>query len=262
MNDAHIYCRKDQIAGEFEKALRLTMDYFEIFGLSDYWFRLSKWNPNHTDKYIDEPENWEYTESVIREILDHIGVKYIEAEDEAAFYGPKVDIQFKSVIGRTETMSTVQLDFAAKKRFGLVYTDNTGKENNDVFVIHRAPLSTHERFIAFLIEHYAGVWPIWLSPLQVAILPVGNMHSKYAQGILSKLKAEGIRAEAWTDDGLGKRVRKAKVEKVPYQIIIGDKERDTQTVTVEGRNNMKLEQIPLGEFLTRITEEIKERKDK
>jgi threonyl-tRNA synthetase len=262
MNDAHIYCRKDQIAEEFEKALRLTMDYFEIFGLTDYWFRLSKWSPEHTDKYIDEPENWEYTESVIREILDRVGVKYIEVEDEAAFYGPKVDIQFKSVIGRTETMSTVQLDFAAKKRFELVYTDNTGKENNDVFVIHRAPLSTHERFVAFLIEHYAGIWPIWLSPLQVAILPVGDMHRDYAQEVLTQLKKEGVRAELWADDGLGKRVRKAKVEKVPYQIIIGDKERDAKTVTVEGRNDLKLEQTSLASFIERIVSEIKERKDK
>lgn len=261
MNDAHIYCRKDQIAEEFEKALRLTMDYFEIFGLTDYWFRLSKWSPEHTDKYIDEPENWEYTESVIREILDRVGVKYIEVEDEAAFYGPKVDIQFKSVIGRTETMSTVQLDFAAKKRFELVYTDNTGKENNDVFVIHRAPLSTHERFVAFLIEHYAGIWPVWLSPLQVAILPVGDMHRDYAQEVLTQLKKEGVRAELWADDGLGKRVRKAKVEKVPYQIIIGDKERDAQTITVEGRNDLKLEQTSLASFVERITSEIKDRKD-
>ncbi len=261
MNDAHIYCRKDQIEEEFEKALRLTMDYFEIFGLSDYWFRLSKWNPKHTDKYIDEPENWEYTESVIRGVLDRVGVKYIEAEDEAAFYGPKVDIQFKSVIGRTETMSTVQLDFAAKKRFELIYTDNAGKENNEVFVIHRAPLSTHERFVAFLIEHYAGIWPVWLSPLQVAILPVGEMHVEYAQEVLSTLKKEGIRTELWSNDGLGKRVRKAKVEKIPYQIIIGDKERDTKTVTVEGRNDLKLEQTNSTSFVSRITSEIKDRKD-
>ncbi len=261
MNDAHIYCRKDQIKEEFEKALRLTMEYFEIFGLKDYWFRLSKWDSNHKDKYIDEPENWSYTEGVIREILDEVGVKYIEAEDEAAFYGPKVDIQFKSVIGRTETMSTVQLDFAAKKRFELVYTDNEGKENNDVFVIHRAPLSTHERFMAFLIEHFAGIWPVWMAPLQVAVLPVGEMHEEYAKGVNDALKKAGVRSELWTADGLGKRIRKAKVEKVPYQIVIGDKERDADSITVEGRNDLKLEQINLEEFTLRILEEIKNRKD-
>jgi threonyl-tRNA synthetase len=261
MNDAHIYCRKDQIEEEFEKALRLTMEYFEIFGLTDYWFRLSKWNPAHTDKYIDEPENWEYTEGVIRKILDRVGIPYKEVDDEAAFYGPKVDIQFKSIIGRTETMSTVQLDFAAKKRFELVYTDNEGKENNEVFVIHRAPLSTHERFTAFLIEHYGGIWPTWLSPLQVAVLPVGEMHEEYAQKITKAIKEAGVRVELWTTDGLGKRIRKAKVEKVPYQIVIGDKERDANTITVEGRNDLKLEQINLDEFISRITGEIKNRKD-
>lgn len=261
MNDAHIYCRKDQIEEEFEKALRLTMDYFEIFGLTDYWFRLSKWSPTHTEKYIDEPANWEYTEGVIRSILDRVGVKYVEVDDEAAFYGPKVDIQFKSAIGRTETMSTVQLDFAAKKRFELVYTDNEGKENNDVFVIHRAPLSTHERFTAFLIEHYGGIWPVWLSPLQVAVLPVGEMHEAYATEVYTALKKAGVRVELWTADGLGKRIRKAKVEKVPYQIVIGDKERDGSTVTVEGRNDLKLEQVALSEFITRITSELKARKD-
>jgi threonyl-tRNA synthetase len=261
MNDAHIYCRKDQIEEEFEKALRLTMNYFEIFGLTDYWFRLSKWDPAHTDKYINEPENWEYTEGAIRKILDRVGVPYKEVDDEAAFYGPKVDIQFKSILGRTETMSTVQLDFAAKKRFELVYTDNEGKENNDVFVIHRAPLSTHERFTAFLIEHYGGIWPTWLSPLQVAVLPVGEMHEEYGAQVQAMLKKAGIRSELWTADGLGKRIRKAKVEKVPYQIVIGDKERDASTVTVEGRNDLKLEQIALEEFITRITEEIKNRKD-
>lgn len=261
MNDAHIYCRKDQIEEEFEKALRLTMDYFEIFGMKDYWFRLSKWSPTHTEKYIDEPANWEYTENVIRGILDRVGVKYIEVDDEAAFYGPKVDIQFKSVIGRTETMSTVQLDFAAKKRFGLVYTDNEGKESNDVFVIHRAPLSTHERFVAFLIEHYAGIWPVWLSPIQVAVLPVGEMHIEYAKKITNALKEKGVRVELWSDDGLGKRIRKAKVEKVPYQIVIGDKERDAGTITVEGRHDLKLEQVSVESFITRITDELKNRKD-
>jgi threonyl-tRNA synthetase len=198
---------------------------------------------------------------VIRSILDRVGVKYVEVDDEAAFYGPKVDIQFKSAIGRTETMSTVQLDFAAKKRFELVYTDNEGKENNDVFVIHRAPLSTHERFTAFLIEHYGGIWPVWLSPLQVAVLPVGEMHEAYATEVYTTLKKAGVRVELWTADGLGKRIRKAKVEKVPYQIVIGDKERDANTVTVEGRNDVKLEQIVLNDFITRITDELKARKD-
>lgn len=260
MNDAHIYCRKDQIKEEFEKALRLTMEYFTIFGLTDYWFRLSKWSPDHTDKYIDEPENWTYTQDTIREILDSVGVPYIEVDDEAAFYGPKVDIQFKSVLGRTETMSTVQLDFAAKKRFELSYTDNEGKDNNEVFVIHRAPLSTHERFIAFLIEHYAGIWPVWMAPVQAVVLPVGEGHVEYAQTVYAALKAAGVRATLKTRDGLGKRIREAKLEKTPYQIVLGAKEQESGTLTVEGRGDLKLE-ITLDEFITRITKEISTRTD-
>lgn len=148
MNDAHIYCRKDQIKDEFKAVMEMMIQYFELFDLKDYWFRLSKWSPDHLEKYLNEPENWEYSEGVLREVLNEMNVKFVEAEDEAAFYGPKVDVMFKSVIGREETMSTVQLDFAAKKRFGLSYVDETGADN-EVFVIHRAPLSTHERFMAF-----------------------------------------------------------------------------------------------------------------
>ena len=156
MNDAHIYCTKDQIEEEFKKVIALNLEYFKLFGLTHYWFRLSKWDPKRKGKYINEPANWKLTESVLRKILKEMNVPFTEVADEAAFYGPKVDVQFKSVIGREESLSTIQLDFAAKKRFGLSYVDKNGKENNEVFVIHRAPLSTHERFIAFLLEHYAG----------------------------------------------------------------------------------------------------------
>src|SRR3989338_9954272 len=172
MNDAHMYCRKDQIKDEFRGVIELTINYFKIFGLENYWFRLSKWSSDHLDKYVNQPENWEYSENILREVLQEMKVKFVEADNEAAFYGPKVDVMFKSIVGREETMSTVQLDFVAKERFGLKYTDETGKENNDVFVIHRAPLSTHERFLAFLIEHYDGAWPVWLSPVQVLLAPV------------------------------------------------------------------------------------------
>lgn len=259
MNDAHIYCRKDQIKEEFRKALELTMRYFEIFGLHDYWFRLSKWNPERKDKYIDESENWNYSEGVIRDVLREMGVKFEEIEDEAAFYGPKVDIQFKSVIGRTESMSTVQLDFAAKKRFGLSYTDSEGKENNEIFVIHRAPLSTHERFMAFLIEHYAGVWPLWLSPVQVKVLPVSEKHAAYGMEVYRALKEAGIRAELDdANESLGKKIRNAKTEKVPYLFVVGDKEVESKTVTVENRKESEGAK-PLEETIRRLREEIQRR---
>src|SRR3989344_6628304 len=216
-NDAHIYSTKDQIKEEFKSVMNLTMEYFRIFGLENYWFRLSKCDPKETGKYVNEPENWKYTEDIIREVLKEMTVKFVEADNEATFYGPKVDVQFKSVIGREETMSTVQLDFVAKERFGLKYIDESGKDNNEVFVIHRAPLSTHERFIAFLIEHYGGAFPFWLSPVQVKILSVGEDYTKYAKEVFETLKKNDIRTELDnSDETLGKKVRKAKIEKVPY----------------------------------------------
>lgn len=237
MNDAHIYCRKDQIKSEFQSVLELTMNYFKVFGLHDYWFRLSKWDPNRKEKYFDEPESWEHAESVIREVLTEMKVKFIEVEDEAAFYGPKVDVQFKSVIGREESMSTIQLDFIAKERFGLSYTGSDGQKCTDVFVIHRAPLSTHERFIAFLIEHYGGNFPLWLSPVHIAIIPVSEAHNTYAKQIFDELTAVGIRATF--DDGndsMGKKIRNAKKDRLPYFVVIGDKEIEAKGVTIESRN--------------------------
>ena len=225
MNDAHIYCMKDQIKEEFKSVMNLTMEYFKIFGLENYWFRLSKWDPKETDKYVNEPANWEYSEATIREVLKEMKVKFVEADNEAAFYGPKVDVQFRSVGGREETMSTIQLDFVAKQRFGLSYTDKEGKENNEVFVIHRAPLSTHERFTAFLIEHYGGKFPLWLSPVQVSILPVGKDHKEYAYKVFEELKNAGIRVSINdADETLGKRIRQAKLSHVPYFLVIGDNE--------------------------------------
>ena len=213
MNDAHIYCRKDQIKDEFKAVMKLTMRHFEIFGLEDYWFRLSKWSPEHTDKYVDQPENWEYSQQVLREVLEEMQVKFVEADDEAAFYGPKVDVQFKSAVGREETMSTIQLDFLAKERFGLSYVDESGQENNQVFVIHRAPLSTHERFMAFLIEHYAGRFPTWMAPVQVKILPVSDKFSEYAAEVAAQLRSAGVRVEI--DDRserVGGKIRQAEVD--------------------------------------------------
>lgn len=256
MNDAHMYCTKEQIKGEFTKVLKLIMEYFAVFGLENYWFRLSKWSPNHTEKYIDEPANWEYSEGVIREVLQELGVNFTEAEDEAAFYGPKVDVQFKSVIGREETMSTVQLDFAAKQRFGLEYTDEQGNKNNEVFVIHRAPLSTHERFLAFLIEHYAGKFPLWLAPVQIKLLPIADRHAEYATAVAEQLRQAGYRVEIdAAQETIGKKIRAAQLEKVPYMLILGDKEVEAGTVAVRGREAGDLGAIGLDELLKKLAQE-------
>ena len=260
MNDAHIYCRKDQIKEEFKAVMTLVMGYFELFGLKEYWFRLSKWDPQRKEKYINEPENWEYSQDVLRDVLVEMQVPFVERDNEAAFYGPKVDVQFKSVIGREETMSTIQLDFLARERFGLTYTDTDGAKNNEVFVIHRAPLSTHERFIAFLIEHYAGVFPTWLSPVQVKILPISDKHKEYAGNVAQELKAQNIRVEFDdSDEMFGKKIRSWKVEKVPYAIIIGDEEMNSGLLTVESRSGEK-QKISKEEFLSSLQSEIKERR--
>ena len=187
MNDAHIYCTLDQVAEEVASNVRMVQDYYSAFGFEDYSFRLSLWDPEKTSKYIDQPENWALTQDRLRSIMDDLGVDYVEAIGEAAFYGPKVDIQFRTALGREESMSTIQLDFAAKERFGLSYMDETGSENGEVLVIHRAPLSTHERFVAFLTEHWMGNFPTWLSPTQVQIITISERHSEHAAKVALNL---------------------------------------------------------------------------
>ncbi len=261
MNDAHIYCTKEQIKDEFKRVMELTMNYFKIFGLTNYWFRLSKWSPEHKEKYIDQPENWEMTEQVLRDVLTDMKVEFTEVADEAAFYGPKVDVQFKSVIGREESMSTIQLDFLARERFKLNYIDEGGKENNEVFVIHRAPLSTHERFTAFLIEHYAGIWPTWLSPVAVALVPVSEKHIAGAESLAREFRAEGIRVSIdRADETVGKKIRKAAQSKVPYMLVIGDKELEGGDFMVRMRGQEEQVSISKSEFVEKVKREIEERK--
>ncbi len=258
MNDAHMYCRRDQIKQEFRGVMELIQNYFGIFGLKDYWFRLSKWDPAHTEKYINQPENWEYSQQVIREVLEEMKVPFVEADDEAAFYGPKVDVQFKSVIGREETMSTVQLDFVAHERFGLSYVDEKGEKNDEVFVIHRAPLSVHERFLAFLLEHYAGAFPAWLAPVQVVVLPIADRHNDYAHEVQAQLDAVGVRVEV--DDRserLNAKIRDAQLQKVPYMLVVGDKEAEAKKVAVRRREGGEQQVVGLAEFEAEILTKIR-----
>ncbi len=260
MNDAHIYCRRDQIKDEVNKVITLNLQLFKIFQLNNFWFRLSKWDPNHKEKYIDEPSNWEYSQNILREVLQDNKVDFVEADDEAAFYGPKIDVQFESVIGREETMSTIQLDFVAKSKFNLNYTNDKGQDNQEIFVIHRAPLSTHERFMAFLIEHYAGVWPIWLSPVQVAIISVGKEHHDFCHQLAAEFKKFDIRVEV--DDAnetVGNKIRKASHNKIPYILVIGDKEIKSDQLIVRVRGQEKLLTIGKKEFIDRLLLEINER---
>ncbi len=261
MNDSHIYCTKDQIEEEFKAVMELTLFYFKLFGLTNYSFRLSLWDPKNKEKYINEPKNWKAAEEALRKILKSMNVPFVEAKNEAAFYGPKVDIQYKSVAGREETMSTIQLDFAAKERFGLTYKDANGKDNDQVFVIHRAPLSTHERFMAFLIEHYAGNFPTWLSPIQVEVLPVSEKHADYAHEVKNALRKNHVRVHLGdANETLGKRIRGAELEKTPYILVVGDKEIEAKAVNVRTRHKKETDTMPLSTFVEHITKEIKERK--
>jgi threonyl-tRNA synthetase len=233
MNDAHIYCTKDQIADEFKRVLNLTLNYYTTFGFKDFSFRLSLGDPENKGKYIDEPENWAFAEAELRRIVKELKLPCVEGAGEAAFYGPKIDIQFKTIIGREESMSTIQLDFAAKSRFSLHYADNQGKESSDVFVIHRAPLSTHERFIAFLIEHCAGKFPLWLAPVQVVLMTITDNQREYAHALEAELKEHHIRVEI--DDrseSMPKKVRDSQGAKIPLMITLGDKEVTNHTVAI------------------------------
>lgn len=255
MNDAHIYCTKDQIKSEFEGVVKLTQNYFRVFGLKKYWFRLSKWDPNHTEKYINEPENWELSQEILREVLTDLKVEFIERDDEAAFYGPKVDVQFSSAVGREETMSTIQLDFVAKNRFNLSYTDQNGQENHDVYVIHRAPLSVHERFLAFLIEHFAGSFPLWLAPVQAVIIPINETHLEYANQVLALLTNAGIRTEVWSENhSMQKKIRVAEKQKIPYMLVVGDKESVSDQVSVRTRGQVDLGGLPVSQFIDQATQ--------
>ncbi|MBS3112415.1 threonine--tRNA ligase [Candidatus Woesearchaeota archaeon] len=259
MNDAHIYCTKEQIEDEVKGVIQMIEDYYKIFNFKNYHYRLSLWNKNNKEKYINEPENWDYTEKKLRKVLKELNTNFKEIEDEAAFYGPKIDIQFKNVYGKEETMSTIQLDFAAKSRFNLKYVDNDSHHNNEVFVIHRAPLSTHERFIAYLIEHYAGKFPIWLSPIQIVVMTVADRHIEYAKEIAKEFEKYNLRVEVdGSGESIAKKVRNAIKIKIPYQITIGDKELGNPTLAIRTREN-KIIELDKEEFIEKIKVEIKEK---
>ena len=260
MNDAHIYCTLDQIAQEFAHNIKMVQNYYETFGFDNYHFRLSLWDPENTNKYIDQPENWKTSQDHLRQILDDLGVKYEESIGEAAFYGPKVDIQFTTLLGREESMSTIQLDFAAKDRFGLTFMDDSGTENSEVFVIHRAPLSTHERFVAFLTENWAGNFPTWLSPIQVQLITISEKHNEYAAKVERQLKELEIRVKCdYSDHTIGKKIRMHRKMRPAYMAIIGDDEVKNNTISIRARNGNQENGILVEKFLGKIKGEITSR---
>lgn len=260
MNDAHVYCTEDQFAGEFTAVNEMYLKYFKIFGIDKYVMRFSTHDPKHLgDKFVNEPELWKKTEDMARKVLIDSKIPYVEVPNEAAFYGPKIDVQVWSAIGREFTLATNQIDFAVPKRFDLIYTDKDGKAKTPL-CIHRAPLGTHERFIGFLIEHYGGNFPLWLSPIQVKVIPVMENHFEAARKIHDSLRDAMIRSELDdSNDGFGKKVRNAKNSRAPYFIIIGDKDIEAGKVTLESRDKGNLGQLTIEEILKRLGGEITER---
>jgi len=260
MNDAHIYCSKEQFAQEFKAVNDMYLKYFKIFGIDKYVMRLSLHDPEKLgQKYVNEPELWLETEELVRSVLIETGVPFVEVKGEGAFYGPKIDVQIWSAIGREFTLATNQVDFAQSRSFKLSFT-NQHNEPEIPLIIHRAPLGTHERFIGFLLEHYAGKFPTWLAPLQVKILPISDKFMDYANSVLDTLKKADIRAEI--DDRsekIGRKIRDTEMAKVPYMLVIGEKEMNEGKVAIrrqgKGDTGVKL----VDEFVQEISAEIKDR---
>lgn len=260
MNDAHIYCTEEQFKSEFLAVIEMYKYYFKLFGIEKYEMRLSKHGKEGLGKkYVNEPELWVKTEKQVREAMVESKVPFVEKEDEAAFYGPKIDVQIWSVIGREFTLATNQLDFAVPKRFNLTYIDADGKEKTPL-CIHRAPLSTHERLIGFLIEHFGGAFPTWLAPVQVHVLPVAESHQDYAIEVTELLKEHDVRVELiGHEDTLGKRIRNGEKLKIPYILVAGDEEVSKNTVNVRSHKTGKQKAEKLDDFVKSLVKEIEER---
>jgi threonyl-tRNA synthetase len=257
MNDAHIYCTDEQFEQEFTKVIELYLYYFNLFGIEKYQLRLSKHSKEGLGKkYIDNEALWIKTEDQIRQVLLKLNVPFVEVEDEAAFYGPKFDIQIWSVIGREFTLATNQLDFGVPERFELTYTDQDGEQKTPI-CIHRAPLSTHERLVGFLIEHYAGAFPTWLSPVQVKVIPVSTVFNDYANQVNAELLAKGFRSEIDdSNDSLGKKVRSAETQKTPIMLVIGENEMTNSSVTVRRYAQKEQTTVPFSQFLADLAIEV------
>lgn len=261
MNDAHIYCTKEQFAQEFKAVNDLYLKYFKIFGIEKYVMRLSLHDPEKLgQKYVNEPELWLETEDMVRQVLIEANIPFVEVKGEGAFYGPKIDVQIWSAIGREFTLATNQVDFAQPRSFKLSFT-NQNNEPEIPLIIHRAPLGTHERFIGFLLEHYAGKFPVWLAPLQVKILPISDKFLDYAHTIKQTLRKAGVRVEIdERQEKIGKKIREAELARVPYMLVVGEKEAAENKLSVRRQGKGDAGQIAVDEFVQNIVEEISERK--
>jgi threonyl-tRNA synthetase len=258
LNDAHIFVRPDQIKDEFIRVVRLVEAVYKDFGIDKYSFRLSYRDPEDKEKYFDDDNMWEKAQSMLKDAMDELGHDYYEAEGEAAFYGPKLDVQVRTALGKDETLSTVQLDFLLPERFDLTYVGEDGKQHRPV-VIHRGVVSTMERFVAFLIEEYKGAFPTWLAPVQVQVIPVSPaVHLDYAKQVQEQLQEAGLRVELDArDEKLGYKIRESQIQKIPYMLVIGDNEITEKAVNVRKYGEQKSETVPFEQFLEQIKQEVK-----
>ena len=259
-NDAHLFVTPEQIGEEFKRVVSLILDVYKDFGIKDYKFRLSLRDKDDKEKYFDDDQMWDEAEAKLREVLTELNLDYFEAKGEAAFYGPKLDVEVKPAVGPEVTLSTCQLDFLLPRRFELTYVDNNGIKQTPV-VLHRAIFGTFDRFTAFLIEETKGVFPLWLSPVQVKVLPVNNeYHLEYAKEVESLLKQQGFRVELDArEEKLGYRIREGQMEKVPYLLVLGNNERDEKTVTYREHGQQKQTTVPFDEFTKMMKEKIENR---
>ncbi|MGG0858714.1 threonine--tRNA ligase [Bacillus pumilus] len=258
LNDAHIFVRPDQIKEEFIRTVRLIEEVYQDFGLNDYTFRLSYRDPEDTEKYFDDDAMWNKAQSMLKDAMDELGHDYYEAEGEAAFYGPKLDVQVKTALGKEETLSTVQLDFLLPERFDLTYIGEDGKHHRPV-VIHRGVVSTMERFVAFLIEEYKGALPTWLAPVQFQVIPVSpSVHLDYAKKVQERLQLEGLRVELDSrDEKIGYKIREAQMQKIPYMLVVGDQEAENGAVNVRKYGEQDSETVDLEAFVKHAVAEAK-----
>jgi threonyl-tRNA synthetase len=260
MNDAHIYCMADQFASEFQAVNEMYLKYFKIFGITKYQMRFSTHDPAHLGKkFVDESDLWRKTEEMVRKVLIDSGINYVEVPNEAAFYGPKIDVQVWSTIGREFTLATNQVDFAVPRRFNLAFTNREGKPETPL-CIHRAPLGTHERFIGFLIEHYAGAFPVWLAPEQVRVIPITPDQNAWAKEVRDLLFAQKIRVTVdEKTDKMGAKIRNAQLQKIPYMLVLGPREASQRQVSVRVRSGGDQGAVDIEVFVKKILSEIQSR---
>ncbi len=256
-DDAHVFLRPDQIQEEFDRAINLTLEVFNTYGLTDYWIRLSLRDPQNSEYYIGGDEVWNAAEDALRQAASSKGLKYKEAPGEAAFYGPKVDFLVRDVLGREWQCATIQLDFVQPQNFELEYIGEDGQPHRPV-MIHRAVTGSTERFMAMIIEHFAGAFPVWLAPVQAIIIPIADRHNEYANKVMEALKAAGVRVEVDTrSERMNAKVRDAQLQKIPYMLVVGDREAAENAVSVRLRTNENLGAMPLSQFIEHVTEIIK-----